>query len=1033
MKRKLLGYIFIVLSFFGHLYAQNYPVQVIPQLIPPSPIYISNYADATTINSPLRVQILLNDITISNREIRLKVYVEGSGVYLQSTNVVLGASPLYLEGGVPLTLTNIELAPYFEYRNMPGSNPNLYSQPLPEGSYQFCFEVFDVATGNRLSAKTCAANFIFHNDPPFLNMPFKNEEIAVKNPQNIVFQWTPRNINVSNIEYELSIVEIWDNYIDPQAAFFSMPPIFEVTTRATSYVLGPADPMLLPNKKYAWRVKAKALLGAEEIGVFKNQGYSEVYWFNHTQSCAAPSGVYAELKGASKVNVYWGAGVNEFKNYTIAYREVGNNESNWYTKITNSDWATLWDLKPGTTYEIKVRGACELSEGTYSEPVTITTGLIDDTDSFYSCGLVPDEIVISNRNPLPILIPGNEITAGDFAIKIIEVVGSNGRFSGKGRVKIPYLNLAVIGVTFNNILVNADYQLAEGEIVTLYDSNFGVGDEMTVDVNIDKIVESIEDILEDVFGESDESNDGENENNEVEENDESSNESNNNEEQSNNEDSSQGEDSNTPDTTSGTETANPTGEGSQSEGTNQTDNESEEELITIQHEGVNYSHGDVIEIVYKNNLENQRFDLINVDEDANISWSLHADMTQLQATASAGEGVYAIFDVKEYQNNALEAYWKPKNADSNSEFEKIRVKIKLIKEEFDFVELYAKPALSKRRLAKSGEILYLIDDSGLSESSKHKKVDYGIKINPKIDKDKIDPLDIKWYYGVNDADYAKDKGSTNISRNLRISDELINTKVKAGYKETLEKDIDVKWVDQYEVSTDYLTKFSKVLTFLEQFNRISTDFKKVLPCEASILRNFSALAGANKIKFKLKAYNEEDKETREIFDVLETDLKLQSSNLAQLKCGKDIGFLGVSIGKIYGSMGLGADLDFIYSLKTRNETSTQKAVPKITGGIILTTDFGFETSDIIDEWFFVKATFQIKAGTKTIYPYQNKNYLVGSYFYTGKTYIVVEGYVDTWLTGREDFNFKYMIIDTSWESDRILVFDLKDSDIYFTD
>src|SRR5690606_24209778 len=268
MKLRLLCSILLLFS-FGKVFAQNYPVQVTPQFLPPSPIYLSNYADGTTINSPLRVQLLLNDITLSNREVRLKIYIEGTGINLQGSDLVIGSESIYLDGGVPLTLTN-ELAPYFELKNMQGINPANYANPLSEGSYQFCFEVYDAFTGNKLSNKTCASTLIFQNDPPFLNMPFKDEEIPVNNPQNIVFQWTPRHINVSNVEYELSIVEIWDHYVDPQAAFFSMPPIFQVTTRNTSYLMGPSDPPLLPNKKYAWRVKAKALQGAEEIGLFKN-------------------------------------------------------------------------------------------------------------------------------------------------------------------------------------------------------------------------------------------------------------------------------------------------------------------------------------------------------------------------------------------------------------------------------------------------------------------------------------------------------------------------------------------------------------------------------------------------------------------------------------------------------------------------------------------------------------------------------------------------------------------------------------------
>ncbi len=113
--------------------AQSFPVQVMPQAIPPAPIYFSDYADAGTINGPLRVQLVLNDLGIANREIRLKAYFEGNGIAFQSNDMVSGAGPLYLEGGIPLVLTNAELSPYFRFENITGISPNIYGQAIPEG------------------------------------------------------------------------------------------------------------------------------------------------------------------------------------------------------------------------------------------------------------------------------------------------------------------------------------------------------------------------------------------------------------------------------------------------------------------------------------------------------------------------------------------------------------------------------------------------------------------------------------------------------------------------------------------------------------------------------------------------------------------------------------------------------------------------------------------------------------------------------------------------------------------------------------
>jgi hypothetical protein len=88
------------------------------------PIYWSNYADATTSNSPIKIQIVLNDLTISNRQVRIKCYWQGNGISFMNNDFVVGSQPLFLEGGVPLQLTNVNLAPYFEFQNIIGITPN---------------------------------------------------------------------------------------------------------------------------------------------------------------------------------------------------------------------------------------------------------------------------------------------------------------------------------------------------------------------------------------------------------------------------------------------------------------------------------------------------------------------------------------------------------------------------------------------------------------------------------------------------------------------------------------------------------------------------------------------------------------------------------------------------------------------------------------------------------------------------------------------------------------------------------------------
>ena len=483
MKKYIIA-LFLILCSIIYVNGQRYPITVVPQVIQPAPVNFFNYADAKILNGPLRVQLLLNDITISNEQIRLKVSFAGNGITFESRDVVIGASSLFIDGGIPLILNNAELAPYFEFQNIQGINSNIYGNTIPEGSYQFCFEVFDFSTGNRLSSKTCTTTYIFKNEPPILNLPLKGDNIEPTVFDNIVFQWTPRHVNVSNVEYELSIVEIWDDTVDPQTAFLSVPPVFTTTTRATSFIYGPNQPLLLPEKRYAWRVQVRALQGVEEIGLFRNNGNSEVFWFSRISPCNLPLNVYAEPKGISKINVFWDEDPSSYNEYTIAYREANKPDASWFTMRTNSGWATIWNLKPGTTYEYKVKGKCKYRDSSYSDINEITTATAQDNTADYNCGIVPDAVAISNREPHSGLEIGDRITAGDFIVTIVEIEQqSNGRITGRGYVGIPYLKFSRFGVKFNNILINKDNQLAEGEIVTLYDPEFGEGETMSVDVN----------------------------------------------------------------------------------------------------------------------------------------------------------------------------------------------------------------------------------------------------------------------------------------------------------------------------------------------------------------------------------------------------------------------------------------------------------------------------------------------------------------------------------------------------------------------
>ncbi|WP_103068649.1 fibronectin type III domain-containing protein [Aquimarina sediminis] len=473
--------------------AQVFPVNVTPQVIPPYSLKLSEYATASS--DKLILNLLLTDITESNRQVNLKFYVENNaGLAIQSTDVVIGANPIFLDGGVPLRLTNFDLQSYFQFENLIGITPQQYSVPFPEGLYRFCFEVYDSQSGQQISRKSCTAVYLVLNDPPFLNLPNRGEQVPMRDPQNIIFQWTPRHLNATNVEYEFTLAEIWDNQMDPQAAFLASRPIYQTNTFATTLLYGPGETPLLPDKTYGWRVRAMVSDGISETSVFKNNGYSEIYHFTYTGSCAEPEYVLAEAKNTTTEKILW-QGIDHLR-YNVQYRKKDTENAVWFDSSTINQYTNIYNLEPGTTYEFRVGGQC-LDNGpfTYSQIYEFTTTLAADEESTYNCGITP-EIVITNQDPLETLVVNEVFTAGDFPVTVKEVTGANGSFTGWGYIVVPYLQDTRLKVSFDGISINTDYQLLDGVVVTDYDENWGgvddISDELEVLISFgDAIIEAL--------------------------------------------------------------------------------------------------------------------------------------------------------------------------------------------------------------------------------------------------------------------------------------------------------------------------------------------------------------------------------------------------------------------------------------------------------------------------------------------------------------------------------------------------------------
>ena len=261
--------------------AQLFPVQANTQLVPPYSLYLSDYVSPTADN--FIVNLFLNDLERPQYEVRLRITIEGVGITLQTRENFI-PSAITLQGGMLTRLTGIDLAQYFEPQNMnfQGISRQDFQRTgkLPEGVYQFCVEVLDFNRGDGVSNISCASAWLLLNDPPLVNLPEAGATVFARDPQYVVFQWTPRNTGSPNsafgTAYNFSLVEIWPKGRNPFDAINTSAPIFEATTMNTNLIYGPSEPALVPGRQYAFRVQARDRDGRD---LFKNQGYSEVIWF----------------------------------------------------------------------------------------------------------------------------------------------------------------------------------------------------------------------------------------------------------------------------------------------------------------------------------------------------------------------------------------------------------------------------------------------------------------------------------------------------------------------------------------------------------------------------------------------------------------------------------------------------------------------------------------------------------------------------------------------------------------------------------
>ena len=446
------------------LYAQYYPVHATVQWSSPQSPYLSDYYSGS--RDRLIVTLLNRDLQQPLLFAKLRIRIKSTG-FLASNREEGNYPILELNANVPTRLTNIDLAPYLQPQNLQ-TNGNLRNGQLPVGYTEFSVQVIDYYTGRALSDWHSGRSYLDVKKPPLLNFPEKDAQIGITEPLYIGFQWMPRHQGLAGTEYEFVLKELPDNGAAPQSAFAYGNEIYRIRTRNTTLIYTHLEPILFPNRRYAWQVQAISRDGVDEVGMFENGGFSEINWFYLNDNCQAPTGLKA-LPRFAKVELSWNKVIGT-TGYVVECRpKTKLNVYEWSSTRVAGEYLTLAQLKPGWTYEWRVGTLCTDDRPVFSDVHEFMLSSQND-ELLADCGKEPVRPDLSQDPNLRIKAGDIVTIGGDYPMTIIEAVSlGDGWYSGRGKTRLKTIIDAPVSLRFDRLRINVDNFQIDGTVEASYD------------------------------------------------------------------------------------------------------------------------------------------------------------------------------------------------------------------------------------------------------------------------------------------------------------------------------------------------------------------------------------------------------------------------------------------------------------------------------------------------------------------------------------------------------------------------------------
>lgn len=423
------------------------------------------------------LQVGLLDAGVPSASLKLRMVLYSDHIRIENRQPL--PRTFSIGGGEVITLESQDLREYFYLQNLvfSGMTEQQYLQNgerLPDGSYQLAFEVYEAASGVKVSLHETPGQFrLISCEPPLLYSPANQSVLQKQGPTSIVFGWTPRHSAQSSFmttDYKLELKRIPENYQgDWQSRFDELSTVYAVNTDQTTLLYDETLPPLEVGLHYAFRVQAT---GRDKDGnemVFSNRGQSEVWRFTYKAFCPTLTQWRVDDVTAFSAEIHFTEDYPSLA-YKLQYRKADVLDAAWFPIDIPLGETTykLTSLEPGTAYECTLQRRCD--EGWSETDRTQRFRTADEKPVELQCGEHPATSPAdkSEENALPVLRKFDRIkTQSGFEIVIDEVSGYNGTFSGTGHTYVPLLGNVGLKVKFSKIFVNKNYVLADGTVQAL--------------------------------------------------------------------------------------------------------------------------------------------------------------------------------------------------------------------------------------------------------------------------------------------------------------------------------------------------------------------------------------------------------------------------------------------------------------------------------------------------------------------------------------------------------------------------------------